>query len=160
MVSVYTEEEIISTPHPYFYHSYPSLFLYPLNQFILYINIYLSLLSLLSSPILSSPLLSYPIRSSIILSYPLPKINVGLLGLWPCGRGWGGWGFDNENITNPHENTTHADLTSIRFLCSLLSLMDRDNPWVWYLPILSGYLFTPLPYYFILLSIYIWILKT
>ena len=95
MVSIDTGEDIIYTPlplHPSFYHSYLSLFLYPITKFILFLTLYISLVSLtistlthltsyyLSSPIisptppypyphlLSSPLLSSTLTSPTILS--------------------------------------------------------------------------------------------
>ena len=132
-------------PQSSFYHSYLSLFLYPITQFILSINLYLSLLSLAISPIIH--LIFY------CLSSPFPKINLGLLFHCPRVIVGGGWGFDNDNISNSHENTDRANLTPIHFICSLLSLMKDYNPWVWSLPLFSGSLFTPLPSYF--LPIYI-----
>ena len=153
-----------SPPHPYLYHSYLSLFLYHLTQFILSLNLYLSLLSIAIS--LLTNLISYYISSPLlfrpILSSHLPEINVGLLGCrrlsHGIGVGWGWW-FDDDNIAYSRKNTAHANLTPILFLCSMLSLMDNNNTWVWSLPLLVGPPFTPLPSYFLPLYLYIWILK-
>ena len=62
-------------PQPSFYHSYISLFIYPLTQFILSLTLYLSILSLAISPpthlisyYVSSPILYHPLSSSPLLS--------------------------------------------------------------------------------------------
>ena len=118
-------------PHPYFYHYYLSLFLYPLTQCLLYLTMYLSLLSLTISPL--PQLISYsvpsPLLSSPLLYSPIPNINVGLLVRhhFHHGREVGEWGFDNAKIANYHENTAHTNLHLI-LLCSLFSFMDEDNP--------------------------------
>ena len=134
--------------------------------FILSLTLYLSLLSIAFYPLtqiisysLPSPILSSPILSPPLISSPKYQCRPNLPPMLPHGRVGGGWGFDNDNISNCHENTAHTNLTPILFLCSIFYLMDDGNPWVWYLPILVGSLFTTLNSSFLPLYIYIWILK-
>ena len=77
---------------------------------------------LLSFTLISHPILSYTLLYSPLLYYFLLKIYLGLPGCRPHGREIGGWGFDDDDITNSHKNISHADLTQCYFFV-------RSCPW-------------------------------
>ena len=70
-------------PHPSFYHSYKSLFLYSLTIFNLYLNLYISILSITTYPLtnliyysLSFPLLYPTFLYPPLISSPLLSYNI------------------------------------------------------------------------------------